>query len=159
MIGTDEKYSTSNGCYVVCRGGGAVIVSPKGMDIDVTVNNADSMVPTGTYTDEVSGATWTVTATTISGHIDDTGIAVIYDVDKIGQQKTLIGDTDLSGEITIIDATYIQRYLVSLQTLTTEAQAAADCDQDKSVTILDATAIQRYLAGIKDKTSYAGEMI
>ena len=159
MIGTAEKYSTSSGCYVVCREGGAVIVSPKGMDIDVTVTNADSMVPAGTYTDEVSGSAWTVTAATISGHINDTGIAVIYDVDKIGQKTTLIGDTDLNGEIMILDATYIQRYLVSLQKLSPQALAAADADQDKSVTILDATAIQRYLAGLKDKTSHVGETL
>ncbi len=156
MIGTEERYSTSAGCFVVCREGGAVIVSPKGSDIDVSVTNSGGMVPTGTYTDEVSGSTWTVTETTISGHIGDTGIAVIYDTDKL-VKELLAGDADLSGEITVIDATEIQRYLASMCTLNADATAVADVDGDGSVTIVDATAIQRWLAGLEDGDSPIGK--
>ena len=159
MAGTDEQYAASSGCYVVCRGGGAVIVSLKSQDVDVSVSNAGSLAPAGTYTDEVSGSTWTVTASSIKGHIGSTGIAVIYDVNKIGQKNTIIGDSDLSGSVTVVDATAIQRHLASLQTLTPAALAAADSDRDGSVTVLDATAIQRYLVGLKDKTSHVGEYL
>ena len=78
MVGTGEYYTADNNCFVVCRGGGAVIVSPSGSDFDVTVTNGNGMVPAGTYTDEVSGSTWTVDGSSMHGHIGGTGIAVIY---------------------------------------------------------------------------------
>ena len=78
MVGTGEYFGNDNGCYVICRGGGAVIVSPSGSNFDITVTNGGGMVPAGTYIDEVSGSTWTVTGSSISGHIGGSGIAVIY---------------------------------------------------------------------------------
>ena len=158
MLGSDEKYYSGSGCYVVCRGGGAVIVSPRGSDLTVTVTNSGGMVPAGTYTDEVSGTTWTVTASTITGKIGSTGIAVIYDHDYAAG-KVLIGDADLSGDVTILDATCIQRYLVSLEELGPDALKAADADRNGSIEILDATAVQRWLAGIKDAGCRVGETL
>lgn len=159
MAGTDEKYATSGGCYVVCRGGGAVVVSPSGADIDVTLANPGGMVPSGTYTDEVSGKTWTVDGTSIKGHIGSTGIAVFYDVNKIGGKEILIGDVDLDNDITIVDATAIQRWLASLETLGPDSLIAADCDRDGTVAIIDATLIQRWLADLKDQSSHIGEYV
>lgn len=57
----------------------------------------------------------------------------------------LVGDTDGDGEVTILDATAIQRHLAELSTKAYN-EAPADADGDGSVTIVDATAIQRYLA-------------
>lgn len=57
-----------------------------------------------------------------------------------------------SGEIEILDATYIQRYLAGLAVEAFD-EAAANVDGDKEVTVIDATYIQRYLAGIP--TGYA----
>ena len=159
MIGRAEKYATGGGCYIVCRDGGAVIVSPKGSNIDVTVTNAGGLVPVGTYTDEVSGTTWTVTEKNITGRIGSTGIAVIYDKNYTPDQKTMIGDADLSGDIAILDATCIQRYLATLEELSADALKAADADRDGSVSILDATIIQRYLADLKDDGCRVGELI
>ena len=59
----------------------------------------------------------------------------------------MIGDADGDGEVTILDATFIQRYLASLPTESFD-EKAADADEDKEITILDATAIQRHLAGL-----------
>ncbi len=78
MVGTGEYFLADNGCFVICRGGGAVIVSPSGSNFDITVQNGGGMVPSGTYTDEVSGSTWYVNGGSISGHIGDSGIVVIY---------------------------------------------------------------------------------
>ena len=152
MIGTDEKYSTSYGCYAVCREGGAVIVSPSNSDFDISVTNPGGMVPSGTYIDEVSGAEWTVTPTAMTGHIGSTGITVIYDVEKLNK-STLVGDADCDGEVTILDATAIQRHLVELP-IDSYDEAAADADSDGEVTILDATSIQRYLVSLP-----SGELI
>ncbi|MBQ6152508.1 MAG: starch-binding protein [Ruminococcus sp.] len=84
MVGTGEYFGADNGCFVVCRGGGAVIVSPNGSNFDITVANGGGMVPSGTYTDEVSGSTWTVSGSSISGHIGSSGIAVIYHQPEAG---------------------------------------------------------------------------
>ena len=57
-----------------------------------------------------------------------------------------LGDVDGDGEITILDATVIQRHLAKLTTLSETQLLVADTDKDGAVTILDATVIQRFLA-------------
>lgn len=84
MVGTKEYFLTDNGCFVICRGGGAVIVSPSGSNFDITVQNGGGIVPAGSYKDEISGSTWTVSGSSISGHIGDTGVAVIYNQPAAG---------------------------------------------------------------------------
>lgn len=62
------------------------------------------------------------------------------------EPKTIIlGDVDGDREVTIIDATAIQRYLASIPTAS-YSEKAADADEDGEVTIIDATVIQRHLA-------------
>ena len=156
MVGTAEKYNSTSGCYVVWREGGAVLVSMKSADVDVSVNNYNKMVPEGTYTDEVSGSTFTVTSSKITGHIGSSGIAVIYDTPA---KDVIIGDTNLNEVIEIDDATLIQRQDAALVTLTDDQKAAADADQDGSVTLVDVTAIQRYLAGLKHKAPDIGKRL
>ena len=155
MIGTNEKFSSNGGCYVVLRDRGAVIVSMKSSDVDISVNNSDKMVPVGTYTDEVSGSTFTVTDTKITGHIGSSGIAVIYG--SAPAVKVLVGDTNLNEAIEIDDATLIQRHEAKMITLSAEEQLAADADQDDKITVLDATAIQWYLAQLDYQGSHVGE--
>ena len=60
----------------------------------------------------------------------------------------LLGDTDLDGEITILDATEIQRSLAALTALNGLQAALADIYGD-GLNILCATAIQRSLAGLE----------
>ena len=66
-----------------------------------------------------------------------------------GAESYKLGDSDLSGEVEIVDATTIQRYLVSMITLSDTALKASDVDKDSDVTILDTTFIQRFLINIK----------
>ena len=63
------------------------------------------------------------------------------------EDGVLIGDPDGDGEVTILDATNIQRHLADLPTTAYIAEAA-DSDGDGEVTILDATAIQRWLVSL-----------
>ena len=84
MIGKREYYTTGGGCYVVCREGGAVIVSPSGSNYNVTVPNGGGLVPSGEYIDAVSGNRFTVDGSNISGQIGSTGIAVIYNAQPAG---------------------------------------------------------------------------
>lgn len=78
MIGQKDAYATENNCAVVGRELGAVIVAGSGGDFQVKVPNPDGLTRPGRYKDVITGATWIVTDTTISGTIGDTGIAVIY---------------------------------------------------------------------------------
>lgn len=57
----------------------------------------------------------------------------------------LLGDVDGDVEVTIIDATCIQRKLANIATAKF-IEAAADTDEDGELTIIDATVIQRWLA-------------
>ena len=62
-------------------------------------------------------------------------------------KETILGDTDGDGDVTILDATAVQRTLADLPTQSYN-EKAADADEDGEVTILDATSIQRYLADL-----------
>ena len=62
-------------------------------------------------------------------------------------ERYMLGNVDGDGEVSILDATMIQRTLASLPVESFDINAA-DVDGDGEVSILDATYIQRYLAGI-----------
>ncbi len=77
---------------------------------------------------------------------------------EIGQQ---FGDVDNDGELSIIDATYIQRFLAKLYDFIQayylvnldggrDKVSVCDFDRDGKTTIFDVTAIQRKLAGLDE---------
>ncbi len=55
-------------------------------------------------------------------------------------------DVDGNGQITINDATELQRFLAEMTTLTAKQMLSADVNGDGKVNVLDITDIQRYLA-------------
>ncbi len=61
---------------------------------------------------------------------------------------SLLGDVDGSGDIMIVDATYIQRHIVGVPIPFTLKETVADTDGDGAVTIMDATYIQRWLENL-----------
>ena len=63
--------------------------------------------------------------------------------------SAVLGDVDGDGQVTIVDATFIQRRLAGIKIPFVFVDAVADTDLDTQVTIVDATFIQRYLAGIR----------
>ena len=69
---------------------------------------------------------------------------------KLGDE---LGDADLDGEVSVLDATCMQMYVADiLQSNTVEfqrIQGVADMDGDKQVTVLDATAVQMKIAKIE----------
>lgn len=69
------------------------------------------------------------------------------------------GDVDGDGEITIFDATYIQKWLASIPIPFTPVREVADCDGDGDVTILDASAIQRFLVELISDTNHTGDTV
>ena len=63
----------------------------------------------------------------------------------------LIGDVDLDGRISVKDATLIQKYAASLESLSVSQLVIADVDISDNVNVKDATMIQKYVAGIIDE--------
>ena len=60
----------------------------------------------------------------------------------------ILGDADGDGEVTILDATVIQRHLADIPIPFEFNEAVADVDGENGVTIIDATTIQRWLADL-----------
>lgn len=171
MIGTEENFYATKGNFVISRERGAVIVSTNKSDVDISVKNTNGMVPSGIYTDEVTGAAFTVTQTTIKGHLGSAGIAVIYGdpeplettapetqaptspvteqpqtiAPETEPQGLLRGDTDGDGIVTVIDATLIQKKL-ALISVKAFNETAADADEDGKISVIDATQIQKFKA-------------
>jgi alpha-amylase len=97
-IGESEYYvaDTNNNVAAVCRESGACIVLGSGSNRYVTISNGGSTTKPGTYIDHVSGNTWTVTSTTISGKVGDTGIAVLYE-DSVEEVTTPSSNISTTG--------------------------------------------------------------
>ncbi len=64
--------------------------------------------------------------------------------------KLLYGDVDGDGDITIVDATLIQKHIVQLETLSADKQILADVDNDNTISVVDATLIQKYIVQLDD---------
>ena len=79
MYGQSEYCLNENGCSAVCREQGAVIVAASGSNKTVSISNGGGLLNPGTYTDEITGNTFTVTSSTITGKVGSTGIAAIYE--------------------------------------------------------------------------------
>ncbi len=90
-----------------------------------------------------------------------TNVVYLYDgsqSDDPNPDGTLIGDADLDGYITVLDATAIQRVSASIGAFTEKAKTAADTDKSGKVDVLDATNIQRYTASLNN-FGHVGERI
>lgn len=71
----------------------------------------------------------------------------------------LLGDVNLNGEVTISDATLIQKALAKLATLDETQTTAADATEDGEVNIKDTTMIQKWLAKFEDANQNIGQPI
>lgn len=84
--GEPNYYVKGNGVCAQVRKSGAIIVLGSGSDRDVTVANGagdGKWLKSGTYKDMVGGGAFTVNASTISGHVGESGIAVIYNAGPV----------------------------------------------------------------------------
>ena len=85
--------------------------------------------------------------------IDENTIGLKVDTDNNGTYETelnttMIGDVNGDGNVTVLDATMLQKYLAGLASFSDEQLAVADTNGDGQVTVLDATLIQKYLANL-----------
>jgi len=91
MTGQSEYFVSSNNVAAVCREKGVVIAMGSGNGGQISIPNGGSLVEPGTYKDEITGNTFTITSSTITGTVGSTGIAVVYDYEK--EQTTTQGTT------------------------------------------------------------------
>ena len=86
FVGQGEYVANENGIVSIERGdAGVVLVNCKGTsgDVSVTANK----IKDGTYTDQITGNSFTVADGKITGSIGETGIAVVYDVDACPHEE------------------------------------------------------------------------
>lgn len=110
--GEPNYYVKGNGVCAQVRKSGAIIVLGSGSDRDVTVANGagdGKWLKSGTYKDMVGGGVFTVNASTISGHVGKSGIAVIYNAGSIVLPPEVLFDpadgTAFSDETLTVTAT------------------------------------------------------
>ena len=149
--GEPNYYVKGNGVCAQVRKSGAIIVLGSGSDRDVTVANGagdGKWLKSGTYKDMVGGGAFTVNASTISGHVGESGIAVIYNAGPIVLTPEVIFNpadgTAFSDETLTVTATplnavsaWIQVNDGAKQTFTAAKQftVGADVAYGKNVTI------------------------
>ena len=59
-----------------------------------------------------------------------------------------LGDVNMDGDITVIDATEVQKYVAQLVAFTNDQFTAADVDHDSTITVKDATTIQKFVVNL-----------
>ena len=149
--GEPNYYVKGNGVCAQVRKSGAIIVLGNGSDRDVTVANGagdGKWLKPGTYKDMVGGGVFTVNASTISGHVGGSGIAVIYNAGSIvlppevafnPADGTAFSDESLTVTATPLNAVsaWIQVNGGEKQTFTAAKQftVGADVAYGKNVTI------------------------
>ena len=149
--GEPNYYVKGNGVCAQVRKSGAIIVLGSGSDRDVTVANGagdGKWLKSGTYKDMVGGGAFTVNASTISGHVGESGIAVIYNAGPIvltpevvfnPVDGTAFSDESLTVTATPLNAVsaWIQVNGGEKQTFTAAKQftVGADVAYGKNVTI------------------------
>ena len=142
MIGKKDYYaanSDGSACAITRQDGGAVIVKGSGSG-SVTVTNGGGYVPAGTYTDKVSGGTFTVTSTTITGSVGDSGIAVIYDSVPVTKSAKVSASPAGGSFTTSVTATLNVANAASGTYKTSDGQSGTYTD-GKTITFGSSTAV------------------
>ena len=85
----------------------------------------------------------------------DDEIGGTFVIKAVSSDTALTGDVDLDDIISVMDVTYIQRYIANLTTFTDRQMYLADSDGDGILSVFDATHIQMKLAGLlKDSVEF-----
>ena len=64
--------------------------------------------------------------------------------------NAVYGDVNGDSDITVVDATLVQKHVVQLETLSADKQILADVNGDNTISVVDATLIQKYIVQLKD---------
>uniref|UniRef100_UPI003FF0C373 alpha-amylase family glycosyl hydrolase n=1 Tax=Ruminococcus bromii TaxID=40518 RepID=UPI003FF0C373 len=64
--------------------------------------------------------------------------------------NAVYGEVSGDGDITVVDATLVQKHVVQLETLSADKQILADVNGDNTISVVDATLIQKYIVQLED---------
>lgn len=118
--------------------------------VTISVQGSDNDTAERTYTyysvTEITDDPLPTTPTSSTTETTPTNSVATIPTTVPSDKFTLKGDSDMDGDVSIIDATQIQRVLAKLAPESSINTANADTDADGKISILDATMIQRFLA-------------
>ncbi len=116
----------------------------KDIKLPQECNGAENVIIRAVPTSKVTIAGGNYDDAPTSGEIAINNIRVMGNSAK----EPIAGDINLDGNVTVQDATTIQKYSTRIVKLTTLQIAAGDFNKDGKVNIRDSTAIQKFIAGL-----------
>ena len=124
-----------------------------GYDYIEIYDGKDNLI--GTYTGTtLASQCITVTGDTVRIRLTSNSSNSCYgfSIDSIVAEPNALslGDVNGDGEITILDATCIQKYIVQLEDFTDKQKEVADVNGDGTIDIMDSTQIQKYIVQLID---------
>ncbi len=127
--------------------------------IDPTENPPEDTMPSNPINSEPEGDPFDTDPTDSStANTDESNDPSEPSSDNQGMKTYIIGDADLSGTVTVKDATLIQKYAASLVSLDHNQRVVANVNSTGGINVKDATQVQKYCAGFLN-ILYVGQEI
>lgn len=138
--GTAKSYLSADDTVTIqlVKSGVAVYeTTVKGNSADYSITG----VANGTYTMKVSK----------NAHADREYTVKVSSADVTQNVEIFpIGDVNSDGDISVVDATLVQKYIVGLEKLTDLQKKSAEVNGDGEISVVDATLIQKYIVGLEN---------
>lgn len=138
--GTAKSYLSADDTVTIqlVKSGVAVYeTTVKGNSTDYSISG----VANGTYTMRVSK----------KSHADREYTVKVWSADVTQNVEIFpIGDVNSDGDISVVDATLVQKYIVGLEKLTDLQKKSAEVNGDGDISVVDATLIQKYIVGLEN---------
>lgn len=138
--GTAKSYLSADDTVTIqlVKSGVAVYeTTVKGNSTDYSISG----VANGTYTMRVSK----------KSHADREYTVKVWSADVTQNVEIFpIGDVNSDGDISVVDATLVQKYIVGLEKLTDLQKKSAEVNGDGEISVVDATLIQKYIVGLEN---------
>ncbi len=127
--------------------------------IDDEITTKSKITASSFTTSALDGRTDVIAPNNATGTYAPGVINVVYRYGGEDPNGILIGDVNLSGNITVEDVTTLQQYLCEQITLEGDALIAAECNSDSRISIKDVTLIQKYLAEYTTEIGRVGRRV
>ncbi len=143
FVGQPEKLGSSDGVAYVARGTSGIVLS-NCSGTNKTVSISGTGLENGTYTDTVTGSTFTVSNGVLSGSIGSTGVAVVYNGTTTPRNTNSVESGNFKGETLTLtlglenatSGTYcLDNSTPVTYTGTTTIRIGSDYDYDDTITL------------------------
>ena len=157
FMGQTESLSSSGKVAYIERGTSGVSIAK--LDGSGTVELTANKMASGTYTDQITGNTFTVSGGKIKGTVGSKGVAVVYNPDSSPSATTAPATTKASttaapattkAPTTAAPTTTVAPATTVPATAAPQTQVlVGDIDGNGMINIIDATAVQKYVASLQ----------